>query len=54
MEPRTKGIIRELRITIINLAPQKSLLPSDTMSQSAEPVIPDESDGGGLGRDDEL
>ena len=28
--------------TTINLAPQESLLPLDTMSQFAEPVIPDE------------
>ncbi len=31
----------EYRKTPINLAPQKSLLPLETMSQFAEPVIPE-------------
>jgi hypothetical protein len=35
--------IRELGKTPIHLAPQKSLLPLETMSHSAEPVIPDEA-----------
>ena len=37
----------------MHLTPQKSLLPLETMSQLAEPVIP-ESAAVGLGRDDEL
>ncbi len=31
----------------MHLTPQKSLLPLETMSQFAEPVIPDESAKGG-------
>ncbi len=37
----------EFEITAIYLAPQKSPLPLATMSQLAEPVIPDESACGG-------
>jgi len=37
-----EGFKSEYRKTPINLAPQKSLLPLETMSQFTEPVIPDE------------
>ncbi len=33
----------KIQKTPINLAPQESLLPLETMSQFAEPVIPDEA-----------
>ena len=33
----------KLSITPMYLTPQKSLVPSETMSHSTEPVIPDES-----------
>ena len=37
------NLIKESRNTPVHLAPQKSLLPLETMSQFAEPVIPDKS-----------